>query len=174
MKKEPSFLLKVAYVLSIIVAFYFFLPESTMGRKTANKDEINVIDSVTYNSVPKELISSRVISTFIGELTGYGPDCLGCSGITKYGYNVTNGNIYYYDQAYGKVRIVAADPKYKAGTIVRITAPKVLEKPVIAIVLDRGGGIKGDHLDLLYENEDETKVVGKQKSVTFEVLRNGW
>lgn len=173
MKNNIPLWFKVVYVLSVTVAFCAFLPNSTMGKLTV-KDSVAVVNKVTYNTVPEKVVSIKVLSTFGGQLTGYGPDCKGCSGITAYGYDVSNGHIYYEDATYGSIRIVAADKKYTFGTVVRITAPNVSSEPFIAIVLDRGGGIKGTHLDLLYSSESETKVVGRQKNVTYEILRNGW
>lgn len=161
-------------MLSIIVSFYFFLPEG-IKEKTKLVDNVIEVNKVVYNAVPRDLISERVISTFVGQLTGYGPDCKGCSGITKSGYDVTNGNIYFNDDLYGQIRIVAADARiYKIGTIVRITAPNVFANKIIAIVLDTGGAIKGNKLDLLFSSEADTKGIGRQKNVQYEILRNGW
>lgn len=173
MKENIPLWFKFLYILSVVVAFYIFFPQTTVGKTTVEQHMAAVHD-IAYDSIPRMLASNDVIDTFIGRLTGYGPDCEGCSGITAYGYNVTNGNIYYNDDMYGNIRIVAADPKFKFGTIVRITAPKVLSEPIIAIVLDRGGGIKNNHFDLLYNNEAETAHIGLQTNIKYEVLRVGW
>lgn len=173
MKDKIPLWFKVVYVLSIIVSFHFFLPQVVKEKVMVNED-IKQVNKVVYNSVPRDLIDNKVISTFVGELTGYGPDCYGCSGRTASGMNVKNGNIYYYDDLFGELRIVAADKKYKFGTVLRITASNVFDYPIIAIVLDRGGLIRGNKFDLLFENEQATKFVGRQKNVKYEVLRNGW
>ncbi len=65
------------------------------------------VDKIVYDAVPHQV----VLEAFIGQLTGYGPDCTGCSGKTSSGQIVTNGNIYYTDAYYGKVRILASDKK---------------------------------------------------------------
>jgi len=173
MKKEIPLLFKVVYSLSIIVAFYFFLPTG-VREVTIINDEVAVVDKTIYNAVPRDLISDRVIDTFVGRLTGYGPDCYGCRGITASGQNVQNGNIYYNDSTYGEIRIVAADKKYSFGTVVRITAPNVYDNPIVAIVLDRGSKIYGDKFDLLFSSEKDTEFTGSQKNVKYEVLRYGW
>lgn len=173
MKKEIPLLFKVVYSLSIIIAFYFFLPTCVREVAIIN-DEVAVVNNNTYNAVPRDLISDRVIDTFVGRLTGYGPDCYGCSGITASGQNVQNGNIYYDDGTYGEIRIVAADKKYIFGTVVRITAPNVYNYPIVAIVLDRGGKIYGNKFDLLFNSEKDTEFTGSQKNVKYEVLRYGW
>ena len=102
------------------------------------------------------------------------PDCKGCSGITASGYNVRNGNIYYNDKEYGKLRIVAMDKSIPFGSIVRIK--KIFKEPVLAIVLDRGSAIglnKKVYIDLLYKSEKETLTFGKREA-TFEILRYGF
>ena len=59
---------------------------------------------------------------FTGTLTGYGPDCPGCLGMVycSPNPNVLNGNIYYNDKTYGKIRILAADYSIPCGSIVHI------------------------------------------------------
>lgn len=113
---------------------------------------------------------------FVGTLTGYGPDCVGCGGKTGCPprQDVTNGNIYFYDQNYGKVRIVATDSQIPCGSIVRISNYKFSSTPIIAIALDRGGAIKGKTMDLLYESEAATQKIGRQYNIQFEIIRWGW
>jgi 3D (Asp-Asp-Asp) domain-containing protein len=175
MKNEIPLWFKVVYVLSIIIAFYFFMPVG-VKEKVMIKDKVVEVNKAIYNAVPRE----KILGTFIGQLTGYGPDCKDCSGFVNGGKNggrmdVRNGNIYYYDDVFGKVRILAADQKYyKLGTIIRITAPNVLSSPILGIVLDSGGAIKGNIIDLLFENEQATKFVGRQRDVKYEILRYGF
>lgn len=130
--------------------------------------EINIFKKIEVKN------EEKVLKTYIGPITAYGPDCKGCIGITASGYDVRNGNIYYNDKEYGKVRIVAADKSIPFGTIIRIKG--IFKKPLIAIVLDRGSAIgfnKKVYIDLLYKNEKETLAFGKKKA-TFEILRNGF
>jgi 3D (Asp-Asp-Asp) domain-containing protein len=173
MKNKIPLWFKVVYVLSVIVAFHFFLPVG-IKEKTTLKDKKVEVDSVLYNAVPRDLIGEKAIEVFTGQLTGYGPDCNGCSGKTASGYNVKNGNIYFDDSFYGEVRIVAADRKFAIGTVVRITASRVSENPILAIVLDRGAAIKGNKFDLLFASSSDTHGIGRQTNVKFEVLRLGW
>lgn len=118
------------------------------------------------------------IATYYGKMTGYGPDCYGCSGITASGKNVLNGNIYYQDKTFGNIRIVAGDRSIPFGSIIRISGTSISAEPVLAIVLDRGGMIgfqegKHSYFDLLYESEKAAMVAGRQDA-TFELLRNGY
>ncbi len=139
--------------------------------------------TVEYNGVKIEVqkpqteiiqVGEKFIDTFIGSITGYGPDCKGCSGIVSAGQNMKNGNIYYNDSKYGKLRIIAADRKYPFGTIFRISNSKVLSEPTLAIVLDRGSAIKGNKIDLLFESEKSVPNETTQKNITVDVVRLGW
>lgn len=133
--------------------------------------EINVFKEVVIKKEKEE----PVLAVYKGNITAYGPDCIGCSGITASGYNVHN-NIYYNDKKYGKVRIVAADKSLPFGTIVRIRDLNVFNEPVLAIVLDRGSAIgfnRKVYFDLLYKKEKYTLSFGKRKA-TFEILRMGY
>lgn len=113
---------------------------------------------------------------FTATMTGYGPDCEGCGG--RVGcpprQDVRNGNIYFEDKEYGKIRIIATDKAIPCGSIVRITNSKESKDPIMSIVLDRGGAIKGNKVDLLFASEKDTTVVGKQNNVQFEIVRWGW
>ena len=148
-------------------------------------------DIINFNYVDKEIMifkeieikkeekviekTEPVIASYYGPITGYGPDCTGCIGITASGYNVRN-NIYYNDKDYGKVRIVAADKSLPFGTIVRIKNLDLYKDDIIAIVLDRGSAIgfkRKVYFDLLYKSEKDTLIFGKRYA-TFEILRRGY
>lgn len=138
-----------------------------------NKNIVKTKTVNTFNEVLKYASSMPV--KFNGSITGYGPDCKGCGGRTGCPprQNVKNGNIYFKDQEYGKVNIVATDSRIPCGSIIKITNSS-LGKGVIAIALDRGGVIKGTLMDFLVETEAKAaKVIGRQK-VTFEIIRWGW
>ena len=156
---------KLAYLLLILSTI------SSNKTFTYVDKEINIFKEV---EVKKEKIEP-VLATYKGNITAYGPDCIGCSGVTASGYKVRN-NIYYNDKKYGKVRIVAADKSLPFGTIVRIKDLHITNEPLLAIVLDRGGAIgfkKKVYFDLLYRSERETSSFGIRRA-TFEVLRRGY
>lgn len=139
-----------------------------------SKEEIAVQEAVEENTTVEkveEVVSVSVNEILTGKMSGYGPDCVGCSGYLANGKYVGDGNIYYDDSEYGRVRIVAGDKKYKFGTIVRIN------DSLLAIVLDRGGAIgigKKFMFDLLYESEAEANKNGVSYNTKFEILRNGF
>ncbi|WP_114569782.1 SH3 domain-containing protein [Exiguobacterium flavidum] len=70
--------------------------------------------------------------------------------LTASGYDVTNKT------TYNGLRIIAAPPQYPIGT--RMFIPGIGE----AIVLDRGGAIQGNKLDLLVETRSEALNWGRQ------------
>ena len=113
---------------------------------------------------------------FTGKLTAYGPDCVGCGGNSacQPKQNFTNGNIYFNDATYGQVRIVAADKSLPCGSMIRISNINIYQEPILAIVMDRGGSIKGNHLDLLFTSEQNLEGFSTQKNIQFEILRYGW
>ena len=102
--------------------------------------------------------------------------CEGCGGrVGCYpNQDVRNGNIYYNDKSYGRIRILAADPSIPCGTIVKISNLTFSEEPIMGIVLDRGGLIKGNIMDFLVSPEEDMDIVGRQRGVNYEVLRWGW
>ena len=115
------------------------------------------------------------ISSAVGAMSAYGPDCAGCSGHLAGGYDASGGNYYYYDATYGDVRIVAADRSYSFGSIVKVSGSKLGD--FYAIVLDRGGGIgfgKRFLFDLLFSSEWEASQFGTSYDVTFELVRDGY
>ena len=138
------------------------------------------IKQPVVEEVKKEEIKSdnNVLETLTGSMSGYGPDCYGCtSNRVASGYYVGEGNIYYNDKDYGKIRIVAGDKKYPFGTIVKIGSSNVSNEPIIAIVLDRGGNIginKKFTFDLLFATEKEALKYGVSKNIKFEILRLGY
>lgn len=138
------------------------------------------VDTTNNNITPiesTEIEKEDILETQIGKMSGYGPNCIGCSGYLASGKYVGDGNVYYNDNKYGLVRIVAGDYKYKLGSIVRIKNSKVSNEPILAIVLDRGGSIGIDKkymFDLLFTSEEEAAKYEVSYNVTFEILRNGY
>ena len=125
---------------------------------------------------------------FTGTLTGYGPDCPGCSPVgdvacrTKDGKNhsLIRDGLYYEDESYGSVRILAADNGgFPCGTIVKID--NGILKPFVGIVLDSGITMRNAWrdgvvwMDVAYDTEAETIHAGvTSKNTKFSVQRWGW
>lgn len=159
--------------------------EPNKETNTLPKQEEKVIDTIK-EEIPKEEVKEEtpkneevVIETLIGTLVGYGPDCVGCtSNRTASGYYIGEGNIYYDDASYGKVRIVAGDYSYPFGTIVKISNVDYFnDVPFYAIVLDRGSDIgknKKHLFDLLFAKEIDAYPMGKEINIKYEIVRLGY
>ncbi len=149
------------------------IEEPTKEVIEEEKVELEVTEEVIVEQEEPE----AVLETLIGSMSGYGPDCIGCtSNKTASGYYVGEGNIYYQDPTYGKVRILAGDSKYPFYTIVRINDANLSDEPILGIVLDRGSAIgigKKYMFDLLYASEKDAATLGVSSNVTFEILRIG-
>lgn len=181
----------------MIVFVFLFVIASGNKKNIATISNINNIKSVpvtnlsvSYRKVETEVTSTpKVYSTFneavsnvgsgevsfYGKLTGYGPDCKGCGGRASCnGQNVKNGNIYYNDKQYGKLRILAADRSVPCGSVVRVNNINGYSGPVMAVVLDRGGAIRGNHLDLLFETQRNMGNFRTQSNIKFDIVRWGY
>ena len=137
------------------------------------KSEVEEVEK--YQKIDNlDAISNDINYEFVGTMTGYGPDCVGCSGILACPpyQNVLNNNIYYNDSMYGEIRIVAADPRIPCGSIVKISNYE--EKEFFGIVLDRGRDIQGMTIDLLYESENSSSYLGRRYNIVFQIERLGF
>ncbi len=121
-------------------------------------------------------------------MTGYGPDCPGCSKVgnvackTREGkkHSLISDGIYYNDKEFGKVRIVAADKSaFSCGTVLKINNPRA--GVFYAIVLDTGYTMRKAWkegvvwMDLAFESQASAAKAGVTSSNTkFEVQRWGW
>lgn len=151
---------------------------SISKKETTTETSKNTADNVKKETTPIQK-QEKVLEKLKGALAGYGPDCYGCTSFkTATGKYIGNGNIYYEDKEYGKIRIVAGDKSYPFGTIVKISnAFSGKDSTIYAIVLDRGGGVgKGKKFlfDLLFETEKAASLAGSKQNVDFEILRLGY
>lgn len=107
-----------------------------------------VSDQPMFNGRP-----IRPVRTIRMLVTAYSPDARSCGkfadNITASGYSVwTNG-----------MKLVAADKMFKFGTILTV---KGYNDGQPVPVLDRGGAIKGNRLDVLYPTHEIARKWGKQ------------
>lgn len=187
-------------LLKVLFLFIVFTVCTLTCLSKATKERAITLSAskVNYNSIPykettevnasnisfKDVSKNKVLDTYKGTITAYGPDCIGCIGITAAGFKVINdgvATITYEDAEYGTVRVLAAAPSaFPYGTIVKVTGSRI-DGYILGIVLDTGGAMRnawanGEVLmDLLFESESNKEVYefGRQKEVTFEILRYG-
>lgn len=142
-------------------------------EKKEEDKKVEVKEEIVVTPEPNLFYDRAVIKTEVGTITGYGPDCAGCSGITASGHNL-HESIYYNDLEFGTVRILAADRSIPFYSIFRVSNIPGMD-PFLAIVLDTGGNVgygKGTLFDLAHANE-QNGVLPKTSNVTFEMLRSG-
>lgn len=152
---------------------------------TVNGNEEKVLQEAVTEVIEK---GTGAYGEFTGRLTGYSAECKGCS---PEGYvacftedhqqfSITKDGLYYEDDEYGSVRVIAAaKQKFPCGTIVKIT--KIGYEPYYTIVLDRGGAMNkawemgGVLIDLSFNNDKEalaSDLTGR--NIKFSVQRWGW
>lgn len=133
-------------------------------------------------------IGTGEIGEYTGRLTGYGPDCPGCSLVgnvacftyEKKKHSLITDGIFYKDREYGGVHILAAAlTKFPCGTIVYVN--NGILKPFYGIVLDTGGAMRGAlkenvvWMDLAYPSEKISFTAGAtSRNTKFSVIRWGW
>lgn len=189
----------IKYYLLIVVLFFMSFVIVSGNKKTnivtSNINSVksiqstriinstNLADSLSYktklvtNTSDIKKYGGNYQVEFNGTLTGYGPDCPGCSGVVacRPNPNVKNSNIYFEDSTYGKIRILAADYSIPCGSIIKISNFKFVDgNEFYGIVLDRGSAIVGLTMDLLYPSENDTLIIGRQYNIHFAIQRWGW
>ena len=126
---------------------------------------------------------------YVGRMTGYGPDCYGCSKVGNVACRTDNGSkhslindgIYYDDNEYGEVRILAAETNvFPCGTIIEVDNGRL--KPFIGVVLDSGYAMRSAWkekqqvlIDLAFATEKDPTVSKATSNYTkYDVKRWGW
>ena len=107
------------------------------------------------------------LSSFTANVTAYLADCPGCSGRVACNGRDVRQNIHFDDSTFGSVRIVAAGHQFPCGTIMNIDGIG------LAVVLDRGGAVTGNVLDILMGQGSNPWQFGRQ-SLYARVMRLGW
>ena len=168
------------------------LPEGTVKTKQEGKKGLAYVDEHNNKTQVVEDAQDEIIevgtapkSVYVGKLTGYGADCVGCSGSvacpTKKGkWNLNNNGLIYNDDEYGSVRILAAAlDKFPCGTIIEVVSPSL--GTFNAIVLDTGGSMRSAwrngnvHMDLAFSSENSSAIYSATgNNITFNIKRWGW
>lgn len=147
-----------------------------METKSNNNNLNKTIDLNTMAIKIEEIKRNDLytpIDSYTGDITGYAANCPLCGGtLGCTGQNVLDGTTTYNDKEYGEVRIVASSLRMPCGSIVEFKLARISDKPITAIVLDRG--VTGTSLDLLVENEFYAINNVGRVNITYNVLRYGY
>ena len=109
-----------------------------VDKEDVYKEYVYASNEIIIDDELDDEVVDDVLEIQLGKLSRYGPDCYLCTGYLAYGLYVGSGTIYYNDNYYGNVRILAGDKSYPFGTIVRVSYDM---ESFLGIVLDRGGSI---------------------------------
>ena len=172
----------------VTVSSYNFV-EVVPEQEEVKEEEVIVAEPV--EEVKEEVTvdtSSSSDVVYVGKMTGYGADCVGCNGVGYLACHAQDGSVHtltgngdhYNDATYGSVRIVAADlSQFPCGTIVTVDHPVL--GTFNAVVLDTGGSMRRAWqnglvwMDLAYTTESDPAIYSTtSKNTTYTVQRWGW
>lgn len=121
-------------------------------------------------------------TTFVGKLTTYGADCSGCGGTAASGVKlsstsgVNNSNSPYLTYNGQRYYCLAADRSIPFGTIIKITNHGLgTDSTIYGIVVDRGGAVKGNIVDIFNGSEKGKRYFSGSTSfqTQFEIVSLG-
>ena len=161
------------------------IKEGENGVAVINNNETDVIVEMQPEIIEQGIGEQGI---YYGYLTGYGGDCEGCTGIyyckTREGkwLNIFRDGVYYNDQEFGSVRILAAATvQFPCGTI--MTVEDSVHEKFTGIVLDTGSAMRSAyrrgkvHIDVAHPLETSAGIgayTDFSGNVKFEVQRWGW
>ena len=125
-------------------------------EKLVQEEQVVIEEEIVIEEVIEEVTIKEYEATFY---TAFCPT--GCIGITKSGYDVSN-TIYYEG-----MRIIAAPKEIPLYTIFEVELED--GEQFNAIVLDRGGDIKGNRIDILVQDRNYAYQKGRQIAYMKEV-----
>ena len=152
--KKALYIFITAITLSIMMAPAAYAKNGATGRKALNAADIIVKteDDVTLDTAsPSDAaLSSVSLGSFV--TTAYCP-CDSCSD--GWGRHTSTGAVATANHT------IAVDPSViPYGT-------KVLIDGIVYTAEDRGGGVKGNHIDIFFDSHDQTHLYGKRNVEVF-------
>lgn len=152
------------------------------GKETSRK----VIKEEIIEAPVSKIIKHSGIAqgtTFTGRLTTYGGDCTGCSGGSSAGVSlspttgVNGSNSPYLTYNGQKYYCLAADRSIPFGTVIKISNHNLnTASTIYGIVVDRGGAIKGNKIDIFKGSEGGGRTYfsgGTSNNTQFEIVSLG-
>lgn len=168
----------------MVSSYNFVEVIETKEEVEEKKDEVVEDTKKEIKNTPAEVNDA----VYVGKMTGYGADCIGCSGVGALAcraadgsrHTLTENGEYYNDATYGTVRIVAAAlDQFPCGTIVKVDHPNL--GSFYAVVMDTGGSMRNAWanglvwMDLAFQTESDPGISATTSSnTTYSVQRWGW
>lgn len=172
------------------------IPNNITKVAVKGQDGLFYIDKDGVATTIDEVVNEQVVvgtgkyGIYNGIMTGYGPDCVTCDGRgyvacntkDKKSFNLITDGIYYDDEEYGEVRVLAAALKeFPCGTIVEVDSSNLGK--FMGIVMDTGYDMRRFykmgiyHFDVAYTTEEDRMVpytTNMTGEVIYSVQRWGW
>lgn len=172
------------------------IPSNITKVVNSGSDGLSYIDSNGQEIILEEPITEKIIvgtgkyGIYNGNMTGYGPDCATCNGLgvtacstrDHKAFNLIKDGVYYYDEEYGKARVLAgAKKEFPCGTIIKIENSNLGD--FLGIVMDTGYDMNRFYengkilFDVAYDtekNEMVPKTTNMTGTVIYNVQRWGW
>jgi len=171
------------YTATLPVGTENILTKGVNGLSYIKNGEVTLINSPTNEVVE---VGTGKIGVYSGTVTGYGPDCYGCSSLGNVScktrdrkiFSLISDGIYYTDERFGKVRVIAADHReFPCGTVIEITNATFNKE--YGIVMDTGSAMRNAYdngeilIDIAFEHEADAKY-STNRNTSFVVKRWGW
>lgn len=143
-----------------------------------------LLDSTVLQEKTDTIVASGTVQPgayFTGKMTTFGGDCAGGNGTSASGISlspvtgVKGSNSAKLNYRGGSYYCLAADPSIPFGTIIKITNHNLsIESTAYGIVVDRGGAIKKNHIDI-FNGTEAGKYFrgGTSKNTRFEIVSVG-
>lgn len=165
------------YIVLLVAVFICCQVSAPQMEAKGENNNLNKTLDLTAMAIKYDEIKKNDLYTpldvYHGDLTGYAADCPLCGGtLGCNGQNVLDRTTTYDDKDYGNVRIVASSLRMPCGSIVEFEFSPLSDKPIVAIVLDRG--VTGTALDLLVESEEYALNYIGRRNISYNVLRYGY
>lgn len=172
------------------------IPNNITNVLVDGKNGLVFVDSNNEEIILEEVINEEVVigtgkyGKYKGVMTGYGPDCSTCSGIgnvsckteDKQKFNLIDDGVYYNDDEFGEVRVLAAAlSEFPCGTIIEVKSSNLGD--FMGIVMDTGYTMREQlkngvyHFDVAYQTEKDENIrfaTNMSGNVEFNVQRWGW
>lgn len=172
------------------------IPSNIKKVSVEGQDGLSYINKDGGATTIKEVVNEEIVvgtgkyGIYKGNMTGYGPDCVTCDGLgyvacnteNKKAFNIITDGIYYNDDEYGEVRVLAAALKeFPCGTIIEVDSPNLGK--FMGIVMDTGYDMRRYyslgiyHFDVAYTTEEDPMVpytTSMTGEVVYNVQRWGW
>lgn len=169
MQTKPKFVLYIISILISIVIIIFYIYENKQSKTTIHREQVVAPEKLKHNKkinkveieTDKEVDTQAAKPVSLGKfkLTAY-CSCAICCG--KWAYNRPNGIIYgAIGEELKEGYSIAVDPKvipYRTEVIINGITYKAQ---------DCGGGIKGNEIDVYFEDHDDALEFGVQYTEVF-------